>query len=360
MIPAGEGIAMDHRLERLSRRRLLMGAAAVGLGAAGMVVSAGVGRLPFQTPAPPPTRVFRLGYLAPSGVVPEALARELEKLGYVEDQNLILDARLLRYRSSYLQDESRLSDLAAALVHQQPDVIVTPTTAATRQARSKTSTIPIVMRTPADPVASGLVGSLERPGGNVTGITTNIAGQLLAKRLALLKAVLPNVSRVATFVPLGSESGAASLARAQAATEEVGLELRAVTLRSPDDLEGAEELQEALGARTAESAQAIFLMSVTGARRMEDLALRSGLPTMGRSRRFVEAGGLMSYGPSETETTQRLAAYVDRILQGARPADLPVEQPTSFDFAINQKAAAALGITFPRDVLSQVTAVVDQ
>src|SRR5215208_1094423 len=194
MMAAGEGIAMDRRIGRLSRRRLLMGAGAVGLGAAGMIASAGVGRLPFQTPAPPPTRVYRVGYLAPSGVAPEALARELERLGYVEDQNLILDARLLRYRSSYLQDESRLSDLAAALVHQQPDVIVTPTT---RQARSKTSTIPIVMRTPADPVASGLVESLERPGGNVTGITTNIAGQLLEKRLALLKAVLPAVSRVA-------------------------------------------------------------------------------------------------------------------------------------------------------------------
>src|SRR5438067_8826546 len=272
MIPTGEGTAMDHRLERLSRRRFLMGATVVGLGAAGTVVTAGAGCLPFQTPAPPPTRVYRVGYLAPSAVVLEALARELEKLGYVEDQNLVLDSRLLRYRSSYLQDESRLSDLAAALVHQQPDVIVTPTTPATRQARSKTSTIPIVMRVPADPVASGLVESLERPGGNVTGITTNIGGELLAKRLALLKAVFPTVTRLATFVPLGSESGAASLARARAAAEEVSLELRGVPLRGAEDLESAEELQDALGASTADSAQAILLMSVTGARRMEDLA----------------------------------------------------------------------------------------
>ena len=351
---------MDHRLERLSRRRFLMGATVVGLGAAGTVVSAGAGCLPFQTPAPPPTRVYRLGYLAPSGVVLESLARELEKLGYVEDQNLVLDSRLLRYRSSYLQDESRLADLAAALVHQQPDVIVTPTMPATRQARSKTSTIPIVMRIPADPVASGLVESFERPGGNVTGVTTNIGGELLARRLALLKAVLPTVSRLATFVPLGSESGAASLARARAAAAEIGFELRGVTLRGSEDLESAEELQDALGISTADSAQAVLLMSVTGARRMEELALRSGLPTIGRSRRFVEAGGLMAYGPSETETAQRLATFVDRILQGARPAEIPVEQPTSFEFAINQKAAAALGVAFPRDVLSQVTAVVDQ
>jgi putative tryptophan/tyrosine transport system substrate-binding protein len=359
MMPAGEGFAMDHHLGRLSRRQLLMGAGALGLGAAGVAVSVGAGRLPFQTPAPTPTRVYRVGYLAPSGVAPDALARELEKLGYVEEQNFVLEARLLRYRSSYLQDESRLSDLAAALVHLQPDVIVTPTTPATRQARSKTSTIPIVMRVPGDPVASGLVESLERPGGNVTGVTTNGAGQPLTKRLELLKTVLPGVSRVATFVPLGSETGVSSLARAQTVAEELGLELRAVTLRSAEDLESTEDLQEALGASTADAAQAILLLTVTGARRMEDLALRSGLPTMGRSRRFVEAGGLMSYGPSEAETTQRLATYVDRILQGARPAELPVEQPASFDFVINQKAAAALGVSFPRDVLAQATAFVD-
>ena len=273
------------------------------------------------------------------------------ELGYVEGQNLLVEWR------SADGDYDRLSELAAELIRLPVDLIVAEGPA-TRAAMNVTSVIPIVMVGAQDPVASGWVASLARPGGNVTG-PSNITVQLSAKQLQLLQQVTPELSRVAvlwhTLPNSSSGAGPAGLLELQSAAPALGIQLQSLQVADASDFErvfdtAAREHAEALIVR-----QDAFIASQLP--RVVDLGLRSGLPTMYPRRAYVEAGGLMSYGAVE-DSARRAAVYVDKILKGARPADLPVEQPTNFNFVINLKTAEALGLTIPQHVLLQATEII--
>jgi putative ABC transport system substrate-binding protein len=264
----------------------------------------------------------------------------------VEGQNVSIEPR-------YAEDRyERLPAVAAELVRLEVDVLVTEGIAA-RAAKEATSTIPIVMATVGDPVGSGLVASLAQPGGNATGFVLTSPG-LSAKRLDLLKEAVPGLSRVAAL--WDPTVGPASLSDTQAAAHSLGLELHVLEIRSPADLAGAFEV--------ARSVQAHGLISLGGnllinaRRRIVDFAAAQRLPAMFPQREYTDDGGLLAYGPTVVNNYQRAAAYVDRILKGAKPADLPVEQPTRFDFVVNLKAARALGLTIPPSILLQATEVI--
>ncbi len=328
-----------------SRRQFLQGSLAlVAVG-----VLSGCGSLPFAGQRP--AKVPRVGYLVlgspTSASRNEGVFRQgLRELGYLEGQSITIDPR-------YAEDRfERLPTLAAELVGLEVDVFVTEGVAA-RAAKDATSTIPIVMATVADPIGSGLVASLARPGGNVTGFVLTSPG-LSAKRLDLFKEAVPSLSRVAAlWDPTGAPT---SLSDTQAAAQALRLELRVLEIRSPDDLAGAFE--------AARSAQVDGLVSLGGGllfnarRRIVDFAADQRLPTMFPQREYTDDGGLMAYGPNVANNYQRAAAYVDKILKGAKPADLPVEQPTRFDSVINLKTAQALGLTIPQSVMIQATEVI--
>jgi putative tryptophan/tyrosine transport system substrate-binding protein len=275
----------------------------------------------------------------------------MSDLGYVEGQNLHIEAREAEGQPA------RLPALAAELTNSSVDVIVVgATTPAAQAAQNATSTIPIVMTGVSDPVAAGLVASLARPGGNVTGLS-DLAVGLSGKRLELLKETVPGASRVAA---LGNPTNAASAAdwrATQEAARTLGLDVWSVDVHSADDLPGAFETI----ARERPDALIMLadpLLGVSTTTQLADLVARSRLPSIHRSRLDADAGALMSYGPNYPALARRGAYYVDRILKGAKPADLPVEQPMTFDFVVNLKTAQALGITFPHEILLQVTEVI--
>jgi len=279
----------------------------------------------------------------------EAFRQGLRDLGYVEGQNLVIEWRWAEGR------EERLPDLAAELVRLQVQVIVVGGGAAIRAAQYATSTIPIVMAANYDPVGEGFIASLARPGGNITGLSW-LGAELPGKRLELLKETLPQSTRIAV---LGNPAFAAyetwrhSLT---AAAQALGLHLHVV------ELHRADELDSAFAAITSAGAEALIVLAdpalMDGLHaRIVDLAARNRLPAMYDWRAYVDAGGLMSYGPSMPDMQRRAASYVDKILQGAKPADLPIEQPTTFHLVINLKAAKALGLTMPPTVLFQANEV---
>jgi putative tryptophan/tyrosine transport system substrate-binding protein len=330
---------------RLSRRQLVQGVGAVGLG-----LLAGCGRLPGQ----PPPKVARVGYIGftdASHPYFQAFRQGLHELGYVEGHNIVIEGRWAEGQ------RERLPALAAELSRSSVDIIVVAaSTPAALAARNATSTIPIVMTGISDPIGVGLVTSLARPGGNVTGLS-DLAVGLSGKRLELLKEIVPHASRVAA---LGNPTNAASArewSETQEAARTLGVEMRSVDILSADDLPGAFETI------TRERADAVIMLadSLTGmsvSPQLPDLVARSRLPTIHRSRLDVEAGALMSYGPSYTGLARRGAYFVDRILNGAKPTDLPVEQPREFDVVINLRTAQALGLTIPQHVLLQATEVI--
>jgi putative ABC transport system substrate-binding protein len=301
------------------------------------------------------TNVYRIGRLSPGFPRPDhdppvdAFRQGLREFGYVEGQNLVM-----AYRGAEGRIE-RLPDLAAELVQLQVAVIVAVGTATTRAAQSATHTIPLVMTGTSDPVAQGFVASLAHPGENITGVS-NLMADLPSKRLELLKETVPHSARIAVLVNPDNPPAQSVLNTLTVTAQALRLHLHVVELRQ------AEALDTAFAAMTHEGADALMVLSdpllmdeLLG--RVADLATKSRLPAMYDWKMYVEAGGLMSYGTSLPERHRRAATYVDKIFKGAKPADLPVEQSTTFELVINLKTAEALGLTIPSAVLFQATEV---
>jgi putative tryptophan/tyrosine transport system substrate-binding protein len=300
-----------------------------------------------------PKKVYRIGYLvfAPFPVDrTEAFRQGLRELGYVEGKNIVIE-----WRSADGKWE-RGRALAEELVRLKVDVIVTAGGGATRSAEERTSTIPIVMAQSDDPVGGGFVASLARPGGNITGLS-QLSPELSGKRLEILKEVVPKLSRVAIFGTSTSPGNAQVLKEIDAAVGAFALTAQYLDVLTAKDIEQA--FRAAVKGR-ADAALVLVSGSVSGPHRKEiaDLAVKSRLPVMHERAEDVEAGGLMSYGVHLTDLDRRAAIYVDKILKGAKPADLPVEQPTKFEFVINLKAAKQIDLTIPPNVLARADKVI--
>ena len=327
----------------------------MGYSAVGCIVTLTLSLLvaPLAAEAQPPTHVHRIGVLAggtTSGRDPyvEAFLEGMRALGYVEGQHLVLE-----YRGAEGQYE-RLPALAAELVRLQVDVLLVVITPAALAAKHATTTIPIVMAGVGDPVGSGLVASLARPGGNVTGLAA-LSPELAGKQLEFLKEGLPTVSRVAVLWNPANPVHARQVRAAEVAAQALGVQLHRVEARGPEAFDGA------FAAMTRVHAGALLVlgepMFSQHRSRLAELAAINRLPAIYRIREHVEAGGLMSYGPSLPDTWRRAVTYVDKILKGAKPADLPVEQPMKFQLVINLKTAQALGLTIPPTLLFQADEV---
>ena len=300
-------------------------------------------------------KVPRIGYLdgaslSANSVRIEAFRHGLRELGYVEGQSVAFEWRSADGRAD------RLPGLAAELVRLKVDVIVTGGSGATAPAKEATATIPIVMASDSDPVESGFVTSLARPGGNITGLST-LHPELSVKRLEVLKEMRPKLSRVAIFGTSSWAGNARGLRETERAAETLRLKLQYVDVSRPTDFEIA---FQAASKGQAEAIVMLVWNPLLNARRKEvvELAVKSGLPTMYRERESVEVGGLITYGPNIPDLFRRAATYVDKILKGAKPADLPVEQPTKFELVINLKTAKALGLTIPPSVLGRADQVI--
>jgi putative tryptophan/tyrosine transport system substrate-binding protein len=331
---------------RYTRRQVMQGAGAIGLG-----LLAGCERLPLQ--APPVPKVRRVAYQsgappnAPTEATIAAFREGLHDLGYVEGQNLLIDAR-------FASDADQLAESAAELVRLQPEVILVPGVTAARAALAATTTIPIVSVGAGDLVATGVVASHARPGGNVTGLSTP---PLAGKQLQLFQEAVPTLSRVlvlfdSTFYPNWERERETM----EAAARILSLRLQYVGAR------GVEDLELALEPAVREYVDGLYmslgpLISANQAR-VAELAIRSRLPSMWQHSEAVARGALMGYAPNRPKLARRAAYYVDRILQGTKPSDLPIEEPREFDFIINLKTAQALGLTIPPHVLLQATEVI--
>jgi len=275
----------------------------------------------------------------------------MHELGWVEGQNIIIDYRFADYRYD------RLSELAAELVKLRVDIIVAPATPAAVAAKNATATIPIVMVGVGDPVESGLIASLARPGGNVTGLTYSGAGtDIYAKQLELLLETIPKVRRVAILSNPTNPGHPLWVKAIKEASRPLGVQLQFLDARGPTEFDDAFSamVKDRAGALLI-VADSMFLLHRT---RLAELAAKNHLPTLGY-RELVEAGGLMSYGPSLPDLGRRAATYTDKILKGAKAADLPVEQPTKLDLVINLKAARQLGLTIPQRVLLRADQVIE-
>ena len=314
---------------------------------------------PLSGEAQPADKVARIGYLALNLAAGDPRNREaflqgLRDLGYVERRNLLID-----YRDAGGKPE-RFPALAAELVALKVDVIVTAGgTAAALAAKQATTTLPIVFAAVGDPVAEGLVTSLGRPGGNVSGLSVT-SPELIVKSLELLKQAVPGVSRVALLLKPDSMPDRARKDRLEAAAgaaKTLGVRLQVVEARGPEDFDRAfsDMTRARAGALTVLGGAMLF----TERRRLVDLAAKNRLPAVYPWREGVDAGGLMSYGPDIADLFRRAATYVDKILKGAKPGDLPVEQPTKFELVINLKTAKALGLTIPPSLLLRADQVIE-
>ena len=299
-------------------------------------------------------KIFRIGYLDNStassvAVLLDAFRQELSKLGWIEGKNITIE-----YRFAEGQPK-RLPELAADLVRLTVDLIVTSGGPTPLAAKNATSTIPIVMTTSADPVGAGLVASLGRPGGNVTGLS-NLAPELITKRLEVLKDAVPRLSRVGVLRTLGS---GAELQLKELRPAAVALKLKLEEIETQIDAKGLESAfqtakQKQIGAIMTTTSRAFF-----GERkRIVELAVKYRLPAIYPEKEFVDEGGLMSYGADSTDLFRRSAGYVDKILKGAKPADLPVQQATKFEFVINLNAAKQIGLTLSPEFLSRANKVI--
>ena len=301
-----------------------------------------------------PTKVPRIGYLQapPASAVAtrtDAFRQGLRELGYVEGKNIIIE---WRFADGKLD---RVPGLVAELVRLKVDVIVTGGSFATGAAKEATSTIPVVMTQDSDPVGNGYVGSLARPGGNITGLST-LAPELSGKQLELLKETVPKLSRVAVIGSSNRSGNAQSLKETEHAAGALGVKLQYLDILSPNDI-GA-----AFRAASKQKADAVLVLTgpvVTSQRReIINLASKNRLPAIYDRAEFVEEGGLMTYSVSSADLFRRAATYVDKILKGRKPADLPVEQPTKFELIINLKAAKQIGLTIPPSVLARADKVI--
>jgi putative ABC transport system substrate-binding protein len=300
-----------------------------------------------------PKKIPRIGYLSLRsglGVNEEAFRQALRKLGYVEGQNIVIEWRFAAGKSE------RYSDFAADLVQLKVDAIVTASgDAPIAVAMNATQTIPIIFETGSDPVARGFVASLARPGGNLTGFSSMLL-ELGGKRLELLKEAVPKLSRVAILGDRDQQNYGVQLKDLEDAAQALGLQLQPVQVRVADDL------AKAFSTMARNRAGAFFTPinpSIAGFQdKIVEFAAKNRLPTIFQSREPVESGGLMSYGPNRTELFRRMAIYVDKILKGTKPEDLPVERPMRFEFIINLKAAKQIGLTIPPNVLVRADKVI--
>jgi putative tryptophan/tyrosine transport system substrate-binding protein len=271
----------------------------------------------------------------------------LRDLGYVEGKNILIE-----FRTTGGKSERRL-ELAAELVQLRVDVIVADTAGEVTAAKNATATIPIVMRGVSDPIALGLVASLAHPGGNITGMAV-LAPELSGKRLELLKEVIPKLSRVALLTTPG-KAWRTSIKETEVAAQALGLQLQILQVREVDELEGVFDAAKRQRAGALVQVQATSLGPYQP--RIIELAAKNRLPTMYYNRRSVEIGGLMSYGQDNLHLNRRVASMVEKILKGRKPADIPVEQPMKFEFAVNLKTAKQLGLTIPPNVLARADKV---
>ena len=322
-----------------------------------ILIGAMLSTLCVSAEAQQPARVPRIGYLndSPLGSFPkiraEAFRQGLRELGYEDGKNIVIE---WRYGDG---NPGRESDVAAAqLVRLKVEIIVTAGSGATRSAKAATVTIPIVMTQDADPVRNGFVASLARPGGNITGLS-RLAPELSGKQVDLLKEIIPKLSRLAVFGSSSSPANAESLKEIELATGALGLKLQHLDVGGPKDFEAA--FREA---RRGHADAVLMLVSGpvfnTHRTQVVDLAVKNRLPVIYRNRVDVEAGGLVSYGVNLPDLDRRAATYVDKILKGSKPADLPVEQPTKFEFIINLKATKQIGLTIPPNVLARADKVI--
>jgi putative ABC transport system substrate-binding protein len=298
-----------------------------------------------------PARVWRIGWLittsmrGPSGPYFQAFKDELRALGYMEDQNFVF---ITREAGGNLE---RLPALAQEIVAARPDIIVAATTPAIAAAQRATSSIPIVMSPATDPLTSGFVKSLARPDANITGVS-NMTADLTAKSLELLRAIVPTATRIAVLMS-ANPVHPGQYREAEAGARVLGVALIPVTARTPDDLE------QAFATIAQEKCDALAVLSDPMRPAILELARRANLPTIYQLTEFVRAGGLISYGPSFPQLFRRVAVYVDKILKGATPAELPVEQPTNFELAINLKTATALDLDIPPTLLARADEVIE-
>jgi putative tryptophan/tyrosine transport system substrate-binding protein len=274
----------------------------------------------------------------------------LRELGWTEGQNLTIEYRWAEGHTE------RFPEIAAEFVRLNVNAIVTAGTEATLAAKRASSTIPIVFATTGDPVATGLVASLSRPGGNVTGLS-NQAHDLAAKRMELLRELLPGLGRLAILANIGNPLAVLQMAEAKVAAGKLGIEVVTVEIRQGDDIGPA--LKEATQSRSEALYVVNDVVTLHHRQSIAALALQARMPTMHDIREHVEAGGLISYGPNQADLFRRAAAQIDKILRGTKPADIPVEQPSKFDLIINAKTATALGINAPALVLARADEVID-
>ncbi|MGZ8530920.1 MAG: ABC transporter substrate-binding protein [Candidatus Binatia bacterium] len=302
-----------------------------------------------------PAKMFRIGVLTGSSLSSqsarnEAFRQGLRELGYVEGKDILIEWR------SYEGNRERQSKLVDELVRFKVDVLVAVGSGDIQIAKEATSTIPIVMMVGGDPVASGFIASLARPGGNITGLAT-LRPELSGKRLELLKEIVPKLSRVAFVASPGNRDYANEKKEVELAAAAFGIKLRVLDVKTPNDVETAfqtasKEKADAVLFRVAGPLEAAQRPQITA------FAVKYRLPTMHASAQHVEAGGLMSYGVSTIDLARRAATYVDKILKGRKPADLPVEQPMKFEFIVNLKAAKQIGLTIPPNVLVRADRVI--
>jgi len=310
---------------------------------------------PLAAVAQPVGKVYRIAHLSGSGQVGskpfiDAFRQGMRAAGYVEGKNFVLDER---YAEGSVQ---RLPPLARELIESKPDVLLVSTTPGNLAAKAATSTIPIVMVLVADPVGAGIVTGLAKPGGNITGIT-NIVAELAGKRLEILKEMIPSASRVAVLINPDSQNAPLQMRSAEAAARSLGIELGpVVAVRNANDLEAA--FASAVRERSPAAIRMIDPLVFMLRKETAMLAAKYRLPVIYPSSEDAEAGGLVAYGTNVPEQYRHAATLVDKILRGAKPGDLPVEQPTKFDLVINLKAAKALGITIPQSLLVRADEVI--
>lgn len=315
-----------------------------------------LGVAPLVSHAQPQGKIWRVGFLTqrrrPDSIDSDfigAFPRGMRELGYVEGRNLVIEWR-------FDDRFERLPDLAAELVRLNVDVIVSGSSQAIGALQKATTTIPIVMATSGDPIGSGFVKSLARPEGNITGLS-NLTSDIGTKQLELLLSMVPKLSRVAVLVNPVNPSLATFLKNVQSTAERASVKVLPVEART------AQEIADAFPAMTKGNAGAVIVgtdaLFVQQHRNIAELAAKHRLPSVSQIREYVEAGGLMSYGPNLAEQFRRAATYVDKIFKGAKPGDLPVEQSTTFEMLINGRTAKVLGLTIPQSVLLRVDRVIE-
>jgi len=310
---------------------------------------------PLAAAAQQPAKIPRIGLLSPfspsdTALWHQAFRQGLSDLGWVEGKNISIDYRYSEGRAD------RLPGLAADLVRLKVDIIVVSVTTDALAAKKATGTIPIVMASVGDPVASGLVASLAQPGGNITGLS-QIAPELVGKRLELLKDIVPKLTRVAVLWRPEGDSSPLAWKESQLPAPKLGLQLHSMEVRSSDDLDKA--FEDATRARVGALIVTPDPVLVRNLKRIAGLAAKNRLPSIFHLKEFADSGGLVAYGVHRSDMFRRAATYVDKILKGAKPADLPIEQPTKFELVINAKTAKALGLTIPPSLLQRADQIIE-